>query len=249
MADGYGGFCDDFYVNMRLGSHMPLPSGRDTVLHFFEQVQKRYPQMSRFRKTDGGELNLEEDRGQESYRWLSLDAKRLTSGHVNPANIEDALGLHTLLLELAPHQLGVSGLEVDYLDVLLGFDLEFSGNQDEIVAESLIGGSPLMCLGDEPGARFVDFQPTVTMALSEDCRLQARIDVVTRSNSYQVRTGDYADDVISVYLILRRYWGDRPRVALEQQLKEMAERAEQLAHARLVPNLLKPISTAIASRS
>jgi hypothetical protein len=205
--------------------------------------------MSRFRKTDGGELNLEEDRTQESYRWISLDAKRLTSGHVNPASIDEALGLHTLLLELAPHQLGVSRLEIDYLDILLGFDLEFSGNQDEIVAESLIGSSPLICLGEEPGARLVDFQPTVTMALSDDCRLQARIDVVTRTNSYQVRTGDYADDVISVYLILRRYWGDRPRVALEQQLKKMAERAGQLANTRVVPNLLKPISTAIASRS
>ena len=71
--------------------------------------------------------------------------------------------------------------------------------------------SPLTCLTEEKGAKAVDFQPTVTVALSDDCRLQARIDVVTRTNSYQVRTGDYSDDVISVYLILRRYWGDRPR--------------------------------------
>jgi len=41
--------------------------------------------------------------------------------------------------------------------------------------------------------------------------MQARIDVVTRTNSYQVRTGDYSEDAISVYLIIRRYWGDRPR--------------------------------------
>jgi hypothetical protein len=232
MTDSFGSFCDDFYVNMRLGSHMPLPNGRDTTLHFFEQVQKRFPQMTRFRKGDSGEMNLEEDRAQESYRWLSLDGKRLTSGHVNPITVEDGLGLPTLLLEMAPHQLGISGLEIDYLDVLLGFDLEFAGNHDEIVAESLMGASPLLCLGEEAGARFVDFQPSVTMALSEDCRLQARIDVV-----------------ISVYLILRRYWGERQRTALEEQLKEMAQRAEQLAQTRLVPNLLKPISTAIASRS
>jgi hypothetical protein len=249
MTDSFGSFCDDFYVNMRLGSHMPLPNGRDTALHFFEQVQKRFPQMTRFRKGDSGEMNLEEDRAQESYRWLSLDGKRLTSGHVNPITVEDGLGLPTLLLELAPHQLGISGLEIDYLDVLLGFDLEFAGNHDEIVAESLMGASPLLCLGEEAGARFVDFQPSVTMALSEDCRLQARIDVVTRTSSYQVRSGEYGDEVISVYLILRRYWGERPRMALEEQLKEMAQRAEQLAQTRLVPNLLKPISTAIASRS
>jgi hypothetical protein len=89
----------------------------------------------------------------------------------------------------------------------------------------------------------------VTVALSDDCRLQGRIDVVTRTNSYQVRTGDYGDDVISVYLILRRYWGDRPKQPMEEIVKELAERAESLAHENLVPKFLRPIHDAIASRS
>ena len=80
-----------------------------------------------------------------------------------------------------------------------------------------------------------------------DCR--ARIDVVTRTNSYQVRTGDYSDDVISVYLILRRYWGDRPRETMEQMLPQLAERAEDLCTRYLLPRVLKPISSAISSRS
>ena len=136
--------------------------------------------------------------------------------------------LHNLLLQLAPYDLGVSPVEVDYLDVLFGFDLSFAGNHDEIVSESLMVESPLACLTEEPGAKAVDFQPTVTVALSEDCRLQARIDVVTRTNSYQVRTGDYSEDVISIYLILRRYWGDRPKDSMEKLFTEMAERADAL---------------------
>ena len=215
MSNPFSAFCEDFYVNMRLGSQMNLPHNRETVLHFFERIQKEFPGLTRFRKSDNGEFNLEEDRGSQSYRWMSMEARQVSCGHVNPESIESALKLHRLILEQAPYQLGLSNVEIDYMDVLFGFDLSFSGNHDEIIAESLFPESPLTCLTDEPGAKAVDFQPTVTVALSDDCRLQARIDVVTRTNSYQVRTGDYSDDCISVYLILRRYWGDRPKLPLE----------------------------------
>ncbi len=249
MANPFGAFCEDFYVNMRLGSQLTLPHNRETLLHFFERVQRQFPTMTRFRKNDNGELNLEEDRGAESYRWVSIEQKRISAGHVNPATVEDSLKLHTILLEHSPHLLGISPVEIDYLDVLFGFDLAFSGNHDEIIADSLLCDSPLICLTEEEGAKAVDFQPTVTVALSDDCRLQARIDVVTRTNSYQVRTGDYSDDVISVYLILRRYWGDRPREPMEKMFVSMAERAEELCHNHILPKVVKPISAAIASRS
>jgi hypothetical protein len=244
----YSAFCEDFYINMRLGSQLALPHNRETILHFFETVQKAFPGMTRFRKSENGELNLEEDRSQQNYRWVSVESKRLSAGHVNPPTVEEAIKLHKLLLELAPHQMGLSPVEIDYLDVLFGFDLEFNGNHDEVIAESLFGDSPLTCLLDEQGARPVDFQPSVTVALSDDCRLQARIDIVTRTNSYQVRTGDYGDDVISIYLILRRYWGDRPKQSMDALLAEMAERADALCSGNVIPRVVKPISAAIASR-
>jgi hypothetical protein len=251
MSNGtpYAAFCEDFYVNMRLGSQLALPHSRETLLHFFERIQKGYPGMTRFRKSEAGEYNLEEDRSSQSYRWISMEQKRLSSGHVNPESIAESLKLHSLLLEMAPHHLGISPIEVDYLDVLFGFDLAFGGNHDEIIAESLFPESPLTCLTEESGARAVDFQPTVTVALSDDCRLQARIDIVTRTNSYQVRTGDYSDEVISVYLIIRRYWGDRPKESMATLFTEMAERADQLCTQHIVPRVLRPISSAIASRS
>ena len=249
MSHPYNAFCEDFYVNMRLGSQMALPHNRETLLHLFERVQKTYPGMTRFRKNDNGEFNLEEDRSSHSYRWVSLEPKRLSSGHVNPPSVEQSMGVHTMLLEAAPHHLGISPIEIDYLDVLFGFDLAFGGNHDEIIAESLLAECPLTCLTEEPGARAVDIQPSVTVSLSDDCRLQARIDVVTRTNSYQVRTGDYSDDVISVYLIVRRYWGDRPREPMEQMFARMTERAELLCESHIIPKVLRPISSAIASRS
>jgi hypothetical protein len=249
MSNPYSSFCEDFYINMRLGSQLNLPHQRETLLHFFERIQKEFGSMTRFRKTDSGEFNLEEDRSNQNYRWVSLESRRLSAGHVNPASVEEALALHRLLLQLAPFHLGVSPVEIDYLDVLFGFDLSFSGNHDEIIAESLLTDSPLNCLSEESGAKAVDVQPSVTVALSDDCRLQARIDIVTRTNSYQVRTGDYSDDVISVYLILRRYWGDRPRIAMEELLLDMTHRAIQLCDKHVLPKVIRPISTAIASRS
>src|SRR5438309_10181521 len=99
MSNPFAAFCDDFYVNMRLGSQLNLPHQRETLLHFFERVQKQFPTMSRFRKNENNELNLEEDRGSESYRWLSVEQKRVSAGHVNPGTVEESLKLHTMLLE------------------------------------------------------------------------------------------------------------------------------------------------------
>src|SRR5512133_921728 len=101
MSNPYAAFCEDFYINMRLGSGMTLPHTRETVLHFFERVQKQFPAMTRFRRSSG-EFSLEEERNRDGYRWLSLESKRLSSGQVNPVAIEKALAYHQFVLEQAP---------------------------------------------------------------------------------------------------------------------------------------------------
>src|SRR5271165_767599 len=105
MSNPYSSFCEDFYVNLRLGSQLSLPHQRETLLHFFERVQKEFPGMTRFRKSEAGEYNIEEDRSTQSYRWVSLEARRISSGYVNPPAVEDAMKLHGFLLELAPYHL------------------------------------------------------------------------------------------------------------------------------------------------
>ena len=39
----FSAFCDDFYVNMRLGSQLALPNGREQLLHYFERLGRDYP--------------------------------------------------------------------------------------------------------------------------------------------------------------------------------------------------------------
>lgn len=245
----YAAFCQDFFVNMRINTQLALPHSRETVLHFFERVQKEFPAMSQFRRCDNGDFNIEEDRRGGSYRWVRLESKRLVSGYVNPPTLEQALSLHKFLLELAPYHLGISPLEIEHIEVLFGFDLPYRGNHDDVVMESLLADSPLACLLDEPGARPVDVQPCIAIALSDDCRLQARLEILTRTDNYQVRTGEYLDDEISLYLTVRRYWGDRPREPMETVFAEMFERADALCSSRIVPKVLRPLSSAIASRS
>ena len=80
----YGEYSDEFYVNMNLNTEMELPSSRDTLLHFFEQLQKKYPSMRNFYSRERGEYVLEEDKDPGHYRWATVEPKRICSGYVNP---------------------------------------------------------------------------------------------------------------------------------------------------------------------
>ena len=40
----YSSLCDDFGVYVYLNTKMELPTGRETVLHFFDGLQKTFPQ-------------------------------------------------------------------------------------------------------------------------------------------------------------------------------------------------------------
>ncbi len=133
----YQAECDDFYVNVSLNTEMELPTSRDTVLHFFEQMKKRFPDLRNFFTREDGDLVLEGDKEQESYRCLEIEPRRLTSGHVNPGSLDEAYGQHELVLELAPHLLSISVLDCEALDVMFGFDFDYEGNHDEVVAEAL----------------------------------------------------------------------------------------------------------------
>src|SRR5262245_42908325 len=99
----YSSFCDDFGVYIYLNTKMELPTGRETVLHFFDAARKSFPRMTDFERRENGEYVLEEDRETGSYRWVSLEAKRLSSGFVNPPTVEVADTQHLRVLDIAPY--------------------------------------------------------------------------------------------------------------------------------------------------
>src|SRR2546421_3375472 len=80
----YSSLCDDFGVYVYLNTKMDLPSSRETILHYFDGMRKTFPQMTDFDARETGEFVLEEDREQGSYRWVTLETRRLCAGFVNP---------------------------------------------------------------------------------------------------------------------------------------------------------------------
>lgn len=244
----YSTEADEFYVNMNLNTEMELPTGRDTVLHYFEQMKKAFPELRNFYTREGGDLVLEGDKEQGHYRWLALEPRRLCSGHVNPETLEEAYQQHETVLDLAPHLLTISVLDCEALDVMYGFDFTYNGNHDEVVAEALGVGPSLEGLLDVAGSRVINFEPSITLALDESCRLQCRLSIETRTNVYQIRTGDFPEEQISVYFTVRQYWGTGPDRSFLDSFHRQCALGEELLQERVVPRIIRPLAQAIASK-
>jgi uncharacterized protein YktA (UPF0223 family) len=246
--NSYAPLCDDFGVSTYLHTKLEMPTGRETVLHFFEAVQKAFPKMTDFEKRDGGEYMLEEDREAGSHRWVSLDAKRLCAGFVNPPALEDADAHNERILDMAPYHLDLHGMQTEMLDVLYYFDFVYQGNHDEVVAEALAAGTPLEGLAQLPAARVLHYQPTLMMALDDGCQLQARLSVETRTNAYQVRTGNFPESPISVYFTVRQFWGKQPFKTFTDSYQNQRRVLDELVAGYVVPNVINPLAKAIAAK-
>jgi hypothetical protein len=244
----YSSDADDFYVNVNLNTEMELPTSRDTVLHYFEQMRKAFPELRNFFTRESGDLVLEGDKDAESYRWLAIEPRRLCSGHVNPETLDDAYRQHEMVLDLAPHLLTISLLDCEALDVMFGFDFDYEGNHDEVVAEALGVGPSLEGMFDVPESRVIHFEPSITLALDESCRLQCRLSLETRTNAYQVRTGEFPDDQISVYFTVRQYWGTGPEMSFVESFRRQREIGEETLQRIVIPRIVRPLAQAIASR-
>ncbi|MEM7478387.1 MAG: hypothetical protein AAF483_25675, partial [Planctomycetota bacterium] len=130
----YSSHCDEFYVNMHLNTEMDLPQNRESVLHFFEQLQKRFPKMTNFYTRERGEFSLEEEKESGKYRWVATELRRLCSGAVNPESIASAIEQHQTVLDIVPYELSVSYLDCESLNLTMGFDYSYRGNHNELLA-------------------------------------------------------------------------------------------------------------------
>ena len=245
----YNSDADDYYVNVNLNTEMELPNSRDTVLHFFEQMRKGFPELRDFQAQENGDLVLESDKDQDAFRTVAIEARRLVSGCTNPESLAEAYRQHELVLDLAPHLLSISLLDCEALDVTFGFDFTYDGNHDEVVAEALGLGSAFEGLLEAPHAKkVVNFEPSLTIALDESCQLQARLSIETRTSAYQVRTGEFGDDQISLYLKVRQYWGNGPDLSFVESFRRQREIGEELLQRSVLPRVVRPLAQVIASR-
>jgi len=244
----YGAFSDDFYVNMNLSTEMDLPQGRESVLHYFEQIRRRFPKMQNFYAREKSEYVLEEEKEAGSYRWVSLENKRVSSGVINPVSYDSALEQHHSVLELVPYELSISPLDCESLSIMFGFDFAFRGNHNDLLSEA-IGTSPgLESLINGPRAKLLSVEPSVQFALDEDCRTQCRVSFETRTTAYQIRTGDFGEDPLSVYLTIRRYDSLDANENYADELMRLSAFGKDLVDDYLIPNVLRPLQQAISLR-
>jgi len=242
----FSSLCDDFYVNMNLSTEMELPTNRETVLHFFERVQKTFPTMRNFYGRDRGDFVLEEDKDQGNYRWCTIEPRRVCSGQVNPDDVEDALKQHRLVLELAPFNLSVSPLDCEALDLLFGFDFTYRGNHNHLVAEALGVNPSMEEVIEVPGATVINHEPSITVALDDECRMQFRLSIETRTNAYQIRTGDYPEEQLSVYVTARQYGSLGPDRSFVETLERLEDVCNEMLETHIVEQVLRPLARTIA---
>ncbi|GIW81883.1 MAG: hypothetical protein KatS3mg105_3690 [Gemmatales bacterium] len=243
----YNTLADEFGLYVYLNTKMDLPSNRETILHFFDAVQKSFPQMTDFDCRDSGEFLLEEDREKGSYRWLVLEPKTVRSGYMNPPTLEEADAHHERILEIAPFHLDFNHLDCEALDVLFAFDFLYAGNHDALVAEAL-GLSTMEPMLHLPGAKVVNYEPSLMLALDENCRRQCRLAIETRTNAFQIRTGQFPEAPISVYFTVRQYWGRLNHQNFVESYREQRRTCQELVDEYVTPAVLRPLALAIAAK-
>ena len=248
MANAYSSICDDFFLDTFVNTELDLPVQSDTVLAFFERIQKQYPTMGCFSRRENNEYCLEEDHRSGQYRWVSLELDRVGSGVVNPSDIAEVYAQDKFILELVPYMLGISHLDVDSLDVTFACDFYCVGGHDQVIAEAL-GSSAFNCLLDLPGARAIDHSPSIVIALSADCRTQARISVESRTSIFDPdKLPPSLEEPITLSFTVRQYPSGSAKFDVLESFEQQCRLAEELMADRIIPNLVHPLINVIAQK-
>jgi hypothetical protein len=248
MAHRYHDVCDEYGLIMRLYSKLNLPRDRATVLLVFDRIKKSFRDMTSFRRTEDGNCEISGTSDSKS-RWACLGKQALRCSSCNFPEDSAAAALPNLILESAPSFLGLNTLEISRLEAEIRFDFDFLGNQDAIVAETLLSGTPLFELSEHVRGPMLDCNPSYTVALNENCSLQARISVGTTTSVAEIRDSNYRDGFISVYLTVRQCWSGRIQDPAEKVFQSLVERAHSLCESHVIPKVVKPLKCAIALRS
>ena len=237
--------CDEHYINLNLTTETQLPQQRESVMHFFEQLRKRYPGMKNFYSREVGDYVLEEDKEGGSYRWVTLDPKRLSSGYMKPDSFESGCEQHLAILDAVPHQLSVSPLDCETLNLTYGFEFAYSGNQYRLLANALGLGPSIEKALDIPGAKMVSLDPTIQLSLVPDCRIQCRLSFEPRTTAYHVKTNEFPEENLSVFFTLRKYGSIEAGETFVSTFQDLMKRGQDLVDDYLMENVLVPLQTAI----
>ncbi|MDP7019777.1 MAG: hypothetical protein QGG36_28525 [Pirellulaceae bacterium] len=195
---------------------------------------------------DRGEVVLEEYNDRGIYRWPTIEPKRLCSGFVNPGSFDEALDQHHHVLDLAPFALSLGSLDCESLNVMFGFDFTYRGNHNQLLIDALGVAPGFERLAEMPGATIICNEPSLQFSLDEECRVQCRLSIETRTTAYHVRTGEYPEEQLSVYLTARRYGSMDPGETYVDAMNKLAVISRDVVDAYVIDQILRPLQQTIA---
>jgi len=117
-----------------------------------------------------------------------------------------------------------------------------------LLAEALGVGPALDRMAELPGGRVINYEPSLTVSIDEDCRVQVRVSTETRTNAFQVRTGDFAEEQLSVYVTARQYGSLDPGTTYVEAMDRLATLAREVVDTCVVDQILKPLARTISLR-
>ncbi len=243
----YSDIADDYYVNMTLATEIELSSSRETILAYMEQVQKNYPEMRNFYARNQGHYVLEEDKDKGPYRWTAFERQRLSSGAVNPDSFKAAFEQHRLVLEIAPYMLSLSPMECEALDIIMGFDFNYKGNHNQLLANTFGVFPAFESLHSELAPTIIQQDPSFTFSKDEHCRTQCRVNIESRTTAYQIKTNEYPEDQqLSVYVTARQYGSLEPGMTYVEMYDRLASTCKDIVDNHITESILQPLARTIA---
>ena len=142
--------------------------------------------------------------------------------------------------------LSVSPIDCEALDLLFGFDFAFRGNHNALLAEALGVGPALDRAVEIPGTKVINYEPSLTLAVDEDCRIQVRVSTEARTNAFQVRTGDFAEEQLSVYVTARQYGSLDAGMTFVDAIERLYGLARDVVDGCVVDQILRPLARTIS---
>jgi hypothetical protein len=96
------------------------------------------------------------------------------------------------------------------------------------------------------GTTFISNEPALTFAVDDECRTQCRVNVETRTNAYQIRTGEFQDEQVSVYVTARQYGSLPADETYVEIVDRLAKLCREVVDGYVVDGVLQPLARAIA---
>ena len=131
---------------------------------------------------------------------------------------------------------------------MYGFDFTYRGNHNQLLVDALGVVPAFEKIAEIPGAMVLANEPSIQFALDEECRVQCRLSVETRTTAYHMRTKEFPEEQLSVYFTARRYGSLESGETFVSAMNRLSEICRDVVDNYVVENVLRPLQQAIAIR-